>query len=198
MKTLFDKVISILGIILLSPILIIIWLILLISIGSPIIFIQERPGLNEKPFYFFKFRTMTNTKDKNGAYLSDKKRITSFGSFLRRTSLDELPSLWNVIKGDMSLVGPGPLLMEYLRHYSERQKRRHNVKPGITGWAQINGRNKISWEEKFDLDIWYVDNQSFKLDIKILIATAKKVIFQEDINMSENVTMEKFEGNKKL
>ena len=198
MKTLFDKVISILGIILLSPILIIIWLILLISIGSPIIFIQERPGLNERPFYFYKFRTMTNTKDKNGVYLSDKKRITPFGSFLRRTSLDELPSLWNVIKGDMSLVGPRPLLMEYLRYYSEKQKRRHNVKPGITGWAQINGRNKISWEEKFDLDIWYVDNQSFKLDIKILIATAKKVIFQEDINMSENVTMEKFEGNKKL
>jgi len=162
--------------------------------GFSIFFNQKRPGMNARPFKFYKFRTMTEKEDKNGNLLSDNERLTPYGSFLRKTSLDELPSLWNIIKGDMSLVGPRPLLMEYLPLYSKGQMRRHKVKPGITGWAQINGRNAISWEEKFELDIWYVENQSFWLDIKIIVLTIWKVFKQEGITHQENATMPKFTG----
>jgi lipopolysaccharide/colanic/teichoic acid biosynthesis glycosyltransferase len=165
--------------------------------GSPVIFRQPRPGLFGKVFTFYKFRTMRNRQDKNGNILEDKDRITSLGKILRSTSLDELPSLFNVLRGDMSLVGPRPLLDEYLPLYNEMQKRRHDMKPGITGWAQINGRNAISWEEKFNLDLWYVDNQSLFLDIRILFYTIVKVVRREGISSSNNVTMEKFKGSKK-
>ena len=194
MKNIFDFIISLLGIILLAPFLVILGLIILFSFGSPILFYQSRPGFLGKPFCFYKFRTMTNKKDKNGNLLPDKNRLSPLGLFLRKTSLDELPSLWNVIKGDMSLVGPRPLLMEYLDYYSPGQIRRHDVKPGITGWAQINGRNTISWGNKFNLDLWYVNNQSLKLDIKILFLTIKKVINRDGINQSDFITMEKFNG----
>lgn len=163
--------------------------------GAPIIFKHQRPGLHGKSFTFYKFRTMTNQVDKNGNLLSDKERLTSLGTFLRKASLDELPSLWNVLKGDMSLVGPRPLLAEYIPLYSKFQARRHEIRPGITGWAQINGRNTISWDEKFGYDIWYVDNISFFLDIKILLITIIKVFRLEGINQSESLTMEKFRGN---
>ena len=163
--------------------------------GFPIFFVQERPGYKNICFNFFKFRTMTNNKDKNGELMPDKDRLTHLGSFLRQTSLDELPSLFNVLKGDMSLVGPRPLLKEYLVLYSTEEAQRHNIKPGITGWAQINGRNSISWEEKFKLDIWYIENKNFYLDIKILFITLIKVINKEGINESEFTTMSKFKGN---
>ena len=163
--------------------------------GFPIIFIQQRPGINGIPFNFFKFRTMTNETDEKGKLLPDRDRLTPIGRFLRNTSLDEVPSLFNVLKGDMSFVGPRPLLMEYLPLYSNEQMRRHDVKPGITGWAQINGRNSISWEEKFKLDVWYVDNQSLFLDIKIIFITIAKVLKQEGINQGRTITMEKFKGN---
>ena len=195
MKNIIDFIISLLAIILLSPLLVILGLIILFAFGSPILFIQIRPGHRRRPFEFCKFRTMTNTKNGDGDLMPDKNRLTPLGSFLRKTSLDELPSLWNVLKGDMSLVGPRPLLMEYLPLYSEKQMRRHEVKPGITGWAQINGRNTISWVKKFDYDIWYIDNKSFFLDIKILLITIIKVFRLEGINQSESSTMEKFRGN---
>ena len=166
----------------------------LLILGAPIFFKQQRPGLNGIPFNFIKFRTMTNEKDNNGKLLSDNKRITKFGNLLRKTSLDELPSLWNVLKGEMSLVGPRPLLMEYLPLYSKEQMRRYEVKPGITGWAQINGRNSISWEEKFKLDIWYVDNRRFLLDIKIIILTIWKVFSGEGVSPEGRPTMKKFNG----
>jgi len=194
MKTTIDLILSMLGIILLSPFLVILGLIILFSFGSPVFFIQSRPGLLGKPFKFIKFRTMTNNKNSDGDLMPDKNRLSPLGSFLRKTSIDELPSLWNVLKGDMSLVGPRPLLMEYLPLYSEEQMRRHEVKPGITGWAKINGRNSVSWEEKFELDLWYVNNQSFILDLKIFLITIKKVLFQENINKSNSITMEKFKG----
>lgn len=165
------------------------------KLGSPILFKQQRPGLHGKPFYLYKFRTMTDERDENGKLLPDHLRLTSFGKFLRKYSLDELPQLFNVLKGDISLVGPRPLLMEYLELYTPEQARRHEVKPGITGWAQVNGRNAISWEEKFKLDVWYVDNRTFWLDIKILFLTVIKVLKKEGINQSEYVTMEKFAGN---
>ena len=168
-----------------------------IKLGSPVFFTQTRPGLHGKPFNMVKFRTMTTKKDSKGNLLSDEERLTSFGKFLRSTSLDELPELWNVLKGDMRLVGPRPLLMEYLPRYSPKQARRHNVKPGITGWAQINGRNAISWEEKFKLDVWYVDNHSLWLDIKILFLTVKQVLFKKDISANDHATMTPFKGNKK-
>ena len=196
MKNILDFIISFLGIILLAPFLVIIGLIILFAFGSPVFFIQSRPGFLGKPFKFFKFRTMTNKKDKNGNLLPDKNRLSPLGSFLRKTSIDELPSLWNVLKGDMSLVGPRPLLMEYLPLYTKEQARRHEVKPGITGWAQINGRNSISWEEKFNLDVWYVDNRSFWLDIKIILLTIFKVLKQEGISQSDHTTMPKFEGSE--
>ena len=195
MRTAFDIILSSIGLMIVLPILIIIAITILISSGVPIFFKQQRPGQNGIPFCFYKFRTMTNIKNYTGNLLLDKDRISKLGEILRKTSLDELPSLWNVIKGDMSLVGPRPLLMEYLPLYSQDQMRRHEVKPGITGWAQINGRNAISWEEKFKLDIWYVENQSFWLDLKILFLTILKVLKKEGINQSEHLTMEKFNGS---
>jgi sugar transferase EpsL len=170
-------------------------LLIFIKLGAPIFFKQSRPGLSGNLFNMYKFRTMTNERDKNGALKPDSVRLTKFGQFLRSTSLDELPGLWNVLKGDMSLVGPRPLLVEYLPLYSERQSRRHEVRPGITGWAQVNGRNAISWDEKFELDVWYVDNQSIWLDIKILWLTVKKVIMREGVNKDGHATTEYFKGN---
>ena len=165
--------------------------------GSPVLFKQPRPGLNEKVFNMIKFRSMTMKSDTSGIMLSDSDRLTRFGEFLRSTSLDELPSLWVVLKGEMSLVGPRPLLVEYLPLYSKKQSRRHEVKPGITGWAQVNGRNAISWDEKFDLDVWYVDNQSIWLDIKILFLTVKKVIMRDGISAKDDATMPPFKRSKK-
>jgi len=167
------------------------------NFGTPILFRQERPGRNGVPFYMIKFRTMRDLNDSHGNPLPDSDRITLFGSFLRSTSLDELPELWNVIKGDMSLVGPRPLLMEYLPLYSKEQYRRHDVRPGVTGWAQINGRNALNWDEKFKLDVWYVDNRSIWLDLKILLLTVKKVLIRDGISGEGEVTMSKFTGSKK-
>jgi sugar transferase EpsL len=192
----FDFALSLIGFVLVFPLLCLLTIIILFTLGSPILFKQQRPGLFGKPFIFYKFRTMTSEKDENGNLLPDEKRLTKFGNFLRKTSLDELPSLWNVLKGNMSLVGPRPLLMEYLPLYSKEQMRRHEVKPGITGWAQINGRNAISWDEKFKLDVWYVDNQSIWLDTKILFITAWKVLKREGISQKGHVTMERFRGSK--
>jgi lipopolysaccharide/colanic/teichoic acid biosynthesis glycosyltransferase len=195
MKRGFDLIIALIALLFLLPVMILIALIVQFKFGFPIFFKQVRPGLNGKMFNMNKFRTMTNECDKDGNLLSDEVRLTKFGKFLRSTSLDELPGLWNVLKGDMSLVGPRPLLVEYLPLYSEKQSRRHEVRPGITGWAQVNGRNAISWEEKFDLDIWYIDNQSIWLDIKILWMTVKKVIVRDGISQSNHVTMDKFKGS---
>ena len=165
------------------------------KIGKPIFFKQTRPGKDEKPFEILKFRTMTDERDLNGELLPDKDRMTKTGDFIRKTSIDELPQLINVLKGDLSLVGPRPLLMDYLPLYTEEQRKRHLVKPGITGWAQVNGRNTISWEEKFKLDVWYVENQSFKLDMFILYKTIMNVIKRKDITAANHVTIEKFRGN---
>ena len=195
MKRIFDLVVTFFGLLLLLPVITLTALILISNLGLPIFFKQSRPGLNRKIFNIYKFRTMTNECDKDGILLSDEARLTKFGKFLRSTSLDELPSLWNVLKSDMSLVGPRPLLLEYLPLYSTQQARRHEVKPGITGWAQVNGRNAITWGEKFDLDVWYVDNQSIWLDIKILWLTVKKVIMRDGINQVGQSTMENFKGN---
>lgn len=195
-KRIIDVLISLNLIILLSPVVIILIFVLQIKIGRPVFFFQNRPGFNGKKFKMIKFRTMLSMLDHEGQLLPDEIRLTQFGRWLRSTSLDELPSLWNVLKGDMSLVGPRPLLMEYLSLYNEEQARRHLVKPGITGWAQVNGRNAITWEEKFNLDIWYIDNQSIWLDLKILFLTLKKVIIKEGISEMGQATMSKFEGNK--
>jgi len=167
-----------------------------LKLGAPVFFKQTRPGLYGKPFQMIKFRTMTNARDDHGALLPDAERLTAFGRFLRSSSLDELPELWNVFKGEMSLVGPRPLLMEYLPLYSKEQARRHEARPGITGWAQVNGRNAISWEDKFLLDVWYVDNQSFRLDIKILILTIWKVLVRTGISAHGEPTMPRFTGNR--
>ena len=191
----FDILLSLLLLVILSPVLLIIALTIRYKMGSPILFKQLRPGFKEKPFIIFKFRTMRNAINSDGSQLPDNQRLDSFGKFLRSTSLDELPALWNVYKGDMSLVGPRPLLMEYLPLYSLRQARRHNVKPGITGWAQINGRNSISWNEKLDMDVWYVDNKSFLLDLKILFLTLFIVIKRDGINKNGYITTDKFKGN---
>jgi lipopolysaccharide/colanic/teichoic acid biosynthesis glycosyltransferase len=196
MKRLFDLISSFIGLLFLLPVIILIVLLVRFKIGSPIFFKQARPGLNGEIFNMYKFRTMTNERDKNGVLKPDSVRLTKFGKFLRSTSLDELPGLWSALKGDMSLVGPRPLLVEYLPLYSEKQSRRHEIKPGITGWAQVNGRNAISWDEKFDLDVWYVDNQSFWLDIKILWLTVKKVIVRDGISAQDDVTMPVFKGSK--
>ena len=195
MKRLFDLISLFIGLSFLLPVIVLIVLLVRLKIGSPIFFKQARPGLNGEIFNMYKIRTMTNECDKNGVLLSDKDRLTKFGKFLRSISLDELPGLWSVLKGDMSLVGPRPLLAEYLPLYSEKQSRRHEVRPGITGWAQVNGRNAISWDEKFDLDVWYVDNQSIWLDIKILWMTVKKVIMRDGISQNNHATMDKFKGN---
>lgn len=196
-KSLFDKTLALFLIIIFSPIYIIVSLLIFFKMGSPILFRQKRPGYKEKIFGIYKFRTMTNEKDANGNLLPDNKRLVGIGKFIRSTSLDELPQLFNVLKGEMSFVGPRPLLEEYLPLYNEKQKRRHDVKPGITGWAQVNGRNAISWEQKFDYDVWYVYNQSFLLDIKILWMTFLKVVKRSDISSTNHATMEKFEGSKK-
>jgi len=195
MKRLFDLILSFIGLLFLLPVMALLSLLVRLKIGSPIFFKQARPGLNGEIFNMYKLRTMTDESGQNRVLLSDKNRLTKFGKFLRSTSLDELPGLWSVLKGDMSLVGPRPLLIEYLPLYSEKQSRRHEVKPGITGWAQVNGRNAISWDEKFDLDIWYVDNQSIWLDIKVLWMTVKKVIMRDGISQNNHVTMDKFKGS---
>jgi len=194
MKRLFDIIVSLLTLIFLSPVIGVTALLIRSKIGSPVLFKQQRPGFNEKPFYVYKFRSMTDERDEQGELLPDDVRLTSFGKVVRKLSLDELPQLLNVLKGDMSFVGPRPLLMEYLPLYNERQARRHDVRPGITGWAQVNGRNAISWEEKFELDVWYVENWSFWLDIKILFMTVLKVFKSEGISQDGQATMTKFKG----
>src|SRR5690554_809527 len=191
-----DIILSLIALIVLSPILLIVALLVRIKLGSPVIFKQERPGLNEKKFTLYKFRTMTDERDENGELLPNHIRLTKFGKFLRSTSLDELPELFNILKGDMSFIGPRPLLVEYLPLYNEHQKKRHNVRPGLSGLAQVNGRNELTWEEKFDYDVKYVENVSFLLDIKLIFKTIFKVFKREGINKSEQITMEKFKGTK--
>jgi lipopolysaccharide/colanic/teichoic acid biosynthesis glycosyltransferase len=195
-KRLFDFMFALVGLIVLLPLLLILALLVRLFLGSPILFKQERPGLHALPFHILKFRTMLDAYAPNGEPLPDAERLTRFGRFLRASSLDELPELWNVLKGEMSLVGPRPLLMEYVPLYNESQMRRHAVRPGITGWSQVNGRNAISWDQKFAQDIWYVENQSFVLDLKILFMTFASIIRREGINASESVPMPKFTGSK--
>lgn len=196
MKRIFDFFIALLALIALSPVLAITALLVRLKLGSPIIFHQTRPGLNTRLFRLHKFRTMTDARDANGELLPDEIRLTSFGKFLRSTSLDELPELWNVIRGEMSLVGPRPLLAKYLERYSPEQLRRHEVRPGITGWAQINGRNALTWEQKFALDVWYVDHHSLGLDIKILALTVWKIIQRDGINEPGQATAQEFMGSQ--
>ena len=196
LKRVFDIVASGVALLLLSPVILVVAIQIRRKLGSPVLFRQIRPGKDGKPFQMIKFRTMLDALDKQGNPLPDDQRMTPFGSFLRATSLDELPELWNVLKGEMSLVGPRPLLMEYLPLYSQEQYRRHEARPGVTGWAQVNGRNAISWEDKFKLDVWYVDNQSFLLDLRILFLTVKKVLVRDGISGEGEATMSKFTGNK--
>ncbi len=193
-KRLFDIVVAGLLLVFLSPVMLLASGLIFFRLGSPIFFRQSRPGLNQAPFKIIKFRTMTDAVDSQGNYLTDEQRLTKLGQFFRATSVDELPELWNVIKGEMSLVGPRPLLMEYLPLYNKDQLRRHKMRPGITGWAQVNGRNAMSWEKKFECDVWYVDNSSFLLDIKILLLTIIKVFMREGIHSEGQVTAERFEG----
>ena len=195
-KNIFDKLLALFLIILFSPLYLIVSLLIFFKMGNPIFFRQKRPGYKEKIFGIYKFRTMTNEKDKDGNLLPDEERLVGLGKFIRSTSLDELPQLFNVLKDEMSFVGPRPLLIEYLDLYNVKQKKRHDVKPGITGWAQVNGRNAISWEQKFEYDVWYVENQSFFLDMKILWMTFLKVVKRSDISSSSSMTMEKFSGTK--
>jgi lipopolysaccharide/colanic/teichoic acid biosynthesis glycosyltransferase len=195
-KRILDIILASFGLILLAPVIGIVAVCIRRKLGSPVIFSQVRPGLHGKPFKMVKFRTMLDAFDAEGNPLPDSQRMTRFGSFLRSSSLDELPELWNVLKGDMSLVGPRPLLMEYLPFYSQEQYRRHEVRPGITGWAQVNGRNALSWEDKFRLDVWYVDNRSFWLDCKIFFLTVKKVLMRDGISADGEVTMTKFTGKR--
>lgn len=196
MKRIFDLLVATWALLLFAlPLLVLIWMVRR-KLGSPVFFRQVRPGLHGRPFEMVKFRTMTDARGADGALLPDSVRLTSFGRFLRATSLDELPELWNVIKGDMSLVGPRPLLVEYLPLYSPEQARRHEVRPGITGWAQVNGRNALSWDDKFKLDVWYVDHRSLRLDIRILWLTVKKVLVREGISAAGEATMSKFTGSK--
>lgn len=194
-KPILDFILAFLLIIIFSPIILIVALLIKLKLGSPILFTQERPGLNGKIFRIYKFRTMSDERDSKGDLLSDELRLKGFGKLIRKSSLDELPQLFNVLKGEMSFVGPRPLLVEYLKIYNQEQAKRHNVKPGITGWAQVNGRNAISWEEKFKLDVYYVEHISFMLDCKILYMTFFKVLKRKDINSNTNITMEKFTGN---
>lgn len=194
-KRILDFILALVGLILLSPILSILTLWLhFANKGAGAFFTQERPGKDEKIFKLYKFKSMTDERDRNGILLPDDQRITKVGRFVRKTSLDELPQLWNVLKGDMSFIGPRPLLVEYLPLYNEKQRKRHEIRPGITGWAQVNGRNAISWEEKFDLDIWYVKNISFIIDCSIFLRTIKKVLKKEGISSQTSETMEKFRG----
>ncbi|MCF6457520.1 sugar transferase [Pseudoalteromonas sp. MMG024] len=196
LKRLFDIFVALTLLILLLPVLLVVALLIRINLGGPILFSQDRPGLNGKIFKMYKFRSMSNERDQHGNLLPDEVRLTKFGKALRASSLDELPELVNILKGDMSLVGPRPLLVEYLPLYNQQQARRHEVRPGITGWAQVNGRNSVSWEQKFDLDVWYVENQSILLDIKILFMTFFKVIKKDGISQAQHVTAEKFKGTK--
>ncbi|MEH1966456.1 sugar transferase [Nostoc sp.] len=196
-KSILDRFVAVIALLVLSPVILIIAIAIYFRMGYPVLFTQPRPGKNARIFNFYKFRTMTNERDAKGNLLPDEKRLTPFGEFLRQTSLDELPQLWNVLKGDMSLVGPRPLLVQYLDRYSLEQARRHNVKPGITGWAQINGRRLLDgcWEEKFRLDIWYIDNWNLWLDLKILILTLFKVFKKENISQEGYATGEEFQGS---
>ena len=195
MKRIFDIAVSASAITALSPVIITSAILIKKKLGSPVIFKQTRPGKDGQPFEIYKFRTMTDERDENGELLSDEIRLTPFGQTLRKLSIDELPQLINVLKGDISIVGPRPLLMQYLPLYNDKQRRRMEVRPGITGWAQVNGRNNISWQDKFDLDVWYVDNQSFLLDMYILCLTVLKVVKKEDISQIGHVTIEPFTGN---
>ena len=194
-KRAFDIVISGLALIVLSPLLALVALLVRVKHGSPVLFSQERPGLNERIFRMYKFRSMTNERDENGELLPDEKRLTGFGKFLRATSLDELPELWNIFRGDLSLIGPRPLLVRYLPLYSERQHLRHSVRPGMTGWAQVHGRNTVSWQDKFEYDVWYAEHISFGLDVRIFFMTIIKVLKREGINSDTAATMEEFKGN---
>lgn len=195
-KRLMDIVLSGGALIALSPVLLVTAILVRTKLGSPVIFCQERPGKDEKVFKLYKFRSMTDARDENGELLPDSVRLTRFGKLLRSTSLDELPELWNILRGDMSIVGPRPLLVRYLPRYNEEQKHRHDVRPGLTGWAQVNGRNAISWEEKFRLDVWYVENLSFWVDMKTIFLTVKKVFCREGISSETAATMEEFMGTK--
>jgi undecaprenyl phosphate N,N'-diacetylbacillosamine 1-phosphate transferase len=194
-KRLLDLILSLLGLIILSPIFLIVWLMLIVANEGKPFFFQARPGRNERIFKIIKFKTMNEKKDAKGELLPDEKRLTGVGKFVRKTSLDEIPQLMNVVKGDMSLIGPRPLLIQYLPLYNTDQKRRHEVRPGITGWAQVNGRNAISWQKKFEYDVWYVNHVTFLLDLKILLLTVKKVFKSEGISSTTSITMEKFTGN---
>ncbi len=195
LKRAMDIIVAASALVLLAPVILVVGWKVKKHMGSPVLFKQTRPGLNGIPFEMIKFRTMRDATDANGNLRPDSERITAIGQFLRSSSLDELPGLWNVLKGDMSLVGPRPLLMEYLPLYSTEQGRRHEVRPGVTGWAQVNGRNALSWDQKFQLDVWYVDNRSFWLDIKILFMTVKKVAVRDGISADGEATMPKFKGN---
>lgn len=195
-KRIIETTIALIAIVILTPIIIVVALLIRLKIGAPVIFKQQRPGLHEKPFNLYKFRTMSSCKDKNGELLSDEERLQSFGEKLRMLGLDELPQLINVLKGDLSIVGPRPLLMEYLPLYTEQHAKRHTVKPGMTGWAQINGRNTINWEDKFELDIWYVNNQSLWLDIKIIFLTFYKIMGSDGIVKQGKVPMQKYKGSR--
>ena len=197
MKRIFDLTLSFVGLVILSPLLLILAVLVRIRLGRPVFFRQVRPGLGGSPFEPFKFRTMTDEKNTAGELLPDADRLTGFGRFLRVTSIDELPELWNVVRGDMSLVGPRPLLMEYLDLYTPEQFRRHEARPGITGWAQVNGRNALSWPERFELDVWYVDNRTIWLDLKILLMTIWQVIRRKGISQEGHVTTEYFKGNER-
>jgi sugar transferase EpsL len=195
-KRVLDVTLSLAALILLSPILLVVGMAVWTTLGSPILFRQLRPGLGGKPFVMHKFRTMSDARDEHGVPLPDEVRLSRFGHFLRATSLDELPELWNVVVGDMSLVGPRPLLMQYLPLYSEEQRRRHEVRPGITGWAQVNGRNDVSWERRFELDAWYVDHQSLRLDLRILWMTMVRVLRAEGVSRAGHVSAEPFTGDR--
>ncbi|UBH09367.1 sugar transferase [Macrococcus armenti] len=195
MKRAFDLIVSVFSILILSPVFIVTYFYILKNLGKPVFFNQERPGKNEKIFKLYKFRTMKNLYDKDNNLLSDELRMSDAGKKVRDLSLDELPQLFNVLKGDLSIVGPRPLLKEYLPLYNKEQKKRHNIRPGLTGWAQVNGRNSLSWDEKFKLDVWYVENRSFLLDLKIIFMTIRKVLRRSDIQHEGHVTMEKFKGN---
>lgn len=195
-KRILDFILSLLALIVLSPVLLVVAILVKIKLGSPVIFKQKRPGKDEKIFTLYKFRTMTDERDENGELLPDEKRLTKFGKFLRSTSLDELPELVNILKGDMAIVGPRPLLVEYLELYNEEQKHRHDIRPGLTGFAQVNGRNSITWEEKFEQDIEYIKKISLINDLKIILQTIVKVFKRDGISQDNNVTMEKFKGNK--
>ena len=195
LKVVFDKLFAQIALIFLFPILAVISLAIYIQMGFPVLFLQSRPGKDNKVFTFYKFRTMTNDCDSDGNLCTDERRLTGFGHWLRRTSLDELPQLWNIVKGDMSFVGPRPLLVKYLDRYTPEQARRHHVKPGITGWAQVNGRNLLEWEEKFKLDLWYVDHWNLLIDLRILLLTISKVFNREGISHPKHMTMSEFKSD---